>query len=80
MSYKHTFSPFQAVIRDLGFLDSPFRLYVDAIANHIAGGSGTSIGGGSYGGRVTPICSPNYVHITTVARRAATVKYRTTST
>ena len=79
MSYKHTFSRLQAVIRYHGVVDSRFRLHVYAIANHVAAGSGTSIAGSSYGGRATPICSPKD-SITTVATRAATVKYRATPT
>ena len=35
---------------------------MDAIANHIAAESGTGLAGSSYGGRATPICSPNDMH------------------
>jgi len=37
-------------------------IYADAVTNHIAAGSGTSIAGSSYGGRATPIYSPNDMH------------------
>lgn len=37
-------------------------IYADAVINHIAAGSGTSIGGKSYGNRATPIYSQNDMH------------------
>jgi alpha-amylase len=37
-------------------------IYADAVLNHIAAGSGTSIGGKSYGNRATPIYSQNDMH------------------
>lgn len=37
-------------------------IYVDAVFNHIAAGSGTAIGGSKYGGRATPIYSPQDMH------------------
>jgi len=37
-------------------------IYADAVINHIAAGSGTSIAGKSYGNRATPIYSANDMH------------------
>jgi len=37
-------------------------IYADGVINHIAASSGTSIAGSSYGGRATPIYSPNDMH------------------
>jgi alpha-amylase len=37
-------------------------IYADAVFNHIASGSGTSIAGKSYGNRATPIYSPDDMH------------------
>jgi alpha-amylase len=37
-------------------------IYADAVINHIAASSGTSVAGSSYGGRSTPIYSPEHMH------------------
>jgi len=37
-------------------------IYADAVINHIAAGSGTSVAGKQYGNRATPIYSPNDMH------------------
>jgi len=37
-------------------------IYIDAVFNHIAAGSGTGVAGSSYGNRATPIYSPNDMH------------------
>jgi alpha-amylase len=37
-------------------------IYADAVINHIASGSGTSIGGKQYGSRATPIYGPQDMH------------------
>ena len=58
ISYNRTFSCLRAV-RYLGFVDSLVKFCVNATANHIATGSGTSIGGSSCSGRATSIKSPN---------------------
>jgi len=37
-------------------------IYADAVINHIAAGSGTSVAGRAYGGRATPIYTPDDMH------------------
>eukprot|EP00929_Paragymnodinium_shiwhaense_P035661 TRINITY_DN19217_c0_g1_i2.p1 TRINITY_DN19217_c0_g1~~TRINITY_DN19217_c0_g1_i2.p1 ORF type:complete len:476 (+),score=97.07 TRINITY_DN19217_c0_g1_i2:69-1496(+) len=38
------------------------NIYVDAVFNHVAGGSGTGVAGGKYGNRATPIYGPQDMH------------------